>query len=338
MYELWLLTVLHRIFKAIVEFISKHWALIVFAFFLGMLAGIAVGSFFIALYALLRHRQQPQVFNTAIFISIGLCIFGLYCLTTDFYKEFPTMYKVTAIGNGLGLLLTVAYFIRFAGSRTGKNYSLPQLLMIGLIVTSITLLVYNHFVDVSDYLMAPGKQFHELLRDEKRAKYRSDFEAFKKSHYKLNLSDERHFTVRDWAQYDLLAGTDAGNDKKGTLLITRFTQLFEVIYYTNSPRDGVSVKTYKAFINGITADYNDGHVIFPHGEAEDMDFDKRDYEQEMHTKVLTEIAIKTEVIPDDLDSYIQMREKGFIPDFTDDYLLSESYLRRKGIPFTVEKF
>src|SRR3954465_15484099 len=102
MYELWLLSLYYRILKAIIQLISKHWVLILFAFFLGILAGIAAGSFFIALYVLLHHREQPHTFNTTIFISVGLCVFGLYCLTTDFSKEFPTMYKATAIGNGLG--------------------------------------------------------------------------------------------------------------------------------------------------------------------------------------------------------------------------------------------
>jgi hypothetical protein len=338
MYELWLLSLYYRILKAIVQFISKHWVLILFAFFLGVLAGIAVGSFFIALYALLHHRKQPQTFNTTIFISLGLCIFGFYCLTTDFYKEFPTMYKATAIGNGLGLMLTAVYFIRFALSRAGNNHALPQPLLIGLIISSIALLLYNHFVHVSDYLMVPGKQFHMLLLDEKRAKYRSDFEAFESSHYKLDLSDERHFTVQDWVQYGLIAGTIADHVDKRTLLITGFDHLFEVIYYTNSKSDGVSVLTYKAFLNGIDADYNGGHIIFPRGETKDMDFDKVDYEQEMHTRVLTEIAVQAHVIPDDLDSYIEYREKGVIPDFTSEYLLSEAYMRRKGIPFRVDKF
>jgi hypothetical protein len=338
MYELWLLSIYYRILKAIVHFISRHWVLIFFAFFLGILAGIAAGSFFIALYVLLHHREQPQTFNTTIFISLGLCIFGLYCLTTDFYKEFPTMYKATAIGNSLGLLLTAAYFIRFTLSRSVNSHSLPQPLVIGLIITSVALLMYNHFAHVSDYLVVPGKQFHVLLKDEKRAKYRSEFEAFESSHYKLDLSDERHFTVRDWVQYELLAGTSADHVDKSTLLITGFDHLFEVIYYTNSMRDGVSVLTYKAFLNGIDADYNDSHIIFPHGEAKDMDYDRVDYEQEMHTHVLTEIAVQVNVIPNDLDSYIQYREKSVIPDFTSEYMLSEGYLRRKGIPFRVDKF
>src|SRR5947209_20359158 len=103
MYELWLLSIYYRMLKAIVQFISRHWVYILFACLLGVLAGIAAGSFFIGLYVLLHHREEPHAFNTKIYISLGLCIFGLYCLTTDFYKEFPTMYKATAIGNGLGL-------------------------------------------------------------------------------------------------------------------------------------------------------------------------------------------------------------------------------------------
>jgi hypothetical protein len=62
------------------------------------------------------------------------------------------------------------------------------------------------------------------------------------------------------------------------------------------------------------------------------------YEQERHMHVLKEIIVETKVIPDDPDSYIQMREKGFIPGFTNGYILSVAYLKRKGISFSVEKF
>ncbi len=336
MYELWLLSLFYRIFKAFIQFISKHWVLMVFAFFLGVLAGIAVGSFFISLYALLNHRQQPTVFNTRIFISIVLLLFAFYCLTTDFYKAFPLMHKATAAGNAMGLLFTVAYIVRFAAG--GANTGLPQAVGIGVVVTGIALFTCNHYFDVAGYLSSPDKNFHLLLQEEKRAKYQSDFEAFEKSHYQLDAKDINRFSADDRERSESLAGTGAAETHKGTLLIRRFTALFRVSYYSFSRRDGYDVKTFKAFINGVTADYNDGHIIFPHGEVTDMDFDKRDYEQEMHTPLLTEIAVQAEVLPDDIDSYVQYREKGYLVDQPESYIISEAYLQSKGIPFTIDKF
>ncbi len=312
--------------------------MIVVGFLVALLCGIAVGSFFISLSLFLKLREEPNTFNDKVWISLGLQVVGFYLLTTNDYKEFPLLYKATAIGNTAGLLMTALYFARFICYHKHIYQRLQRWMYasVSLAIACFILIIFNSFTGVASFAMADEGDFPALLQQEKRVKYKADFEALKATHYKLN---KHEYYYHDRMHKAYLQRYNNGQDEgEDTLIILRFTHGFRLLYYTYGDDGSYEDVVEKPLLDGFDATYNDGTLMYKSDNVfTNMDTFYFDRERYSGHQVYEETDIELEVIPQTIDNYIAYRESTVNVGERNMYV-SLSYLQSKGIPITLEKY
>jgi hypothetical protein len=339
MFELYFL---YRLIKAVFDFVDKNFVALLIAGFLILFLGFSVGSFCISAYLLLKYFHDQRSFDHSIWIALILSLLNFWALTSDFYKDFPGLYKLTICFNVLGLFLSVFYltlFIKTSNINAATHTTVPFIL-ISCFILLPALVAYNALFHVTEYITAKDEDFAGLLQQQKRNKYQNEFNEFERVHQLLNAKDYYNFNVddkqrhRDKIKYGETIETPY---ETNNLIIMKCTSLFHEIKYTDSEFGGVSILSDMAFLNGMDADYNNGNITYKKDITGDIQYGYVEAARERHEPVYTEVSLQLEVIPDNIDYFIAYKE-GEAPKYNDEVLVSEDYLRRHDISITPEKW
>lgn len=329
---------LYRAIKNLLEVISRNWVMILVFILLAVFLGIAWGSFFIAAYVLLEHKNSSVLFNPKIFISLGLSIFNFYGLTTEFYKDFPIIYKGAVLSNTVGLFLSVFYLSKFIKLSQLRLSAFALFGVISIFILSPALFIYNSAFNVSGYMLAERKHFHSMITQEKRVKYKAAFEAFVRSHRKIKTADFPKFSIECKKIYDSNYGEESEiSYKTDDLIVVEITSLIEDTRYTYERDGSVDVLFYLASLNGMDADYYNGKIYYKKDIKDESGYGRVEWAQENGQSVSTEISFGVKVMENNIDSYIRYIEGKVTTDYKDEIMISKNYLQEHNIPVTPTK-
>jgi len=305
---IFLLVAFFKVFYRFLELLIKIllWAILV-GLILSYLFLISWGSASFALWAINRELNGKSSHWQGIIAAVLMPV-SLYLLTTPGMKEFPWFFNMTAQGTASAVILLIVYLgvLLFNLSRKRVIHFLPA--VVGFIICSGLLLMgirsYDQNWHISKMALADEHEFASVYQELKREKYRADYEIFYKTHPHIQAKHFRAFSKLNRYKTNFNS-LDYRSDE---LILEQLGCMVGIIYYTTE--NGFNNLAYGQFINGMDGRFSNGTFIFDNPEHDPAisNNTRYSYAVEQGLKVYREESLEANLVPANLDDYIEYRE------------------------------